>query len=177
MRLCARILIFAIALSFSIACQRPEAAPVASGFEGWLTGSTDEKFDVVANHLRGFDMAMVETGYRYTTLYFAGEDRNWEFANYQATKIKVAIENGLQRRPRRAASAQPFLSVALPAVINAIGQKDTAAFRKSFDVLTATCNSCHVAEKLGFMTVGTPTARLTPMGRAAASPSPGGQLP
>ena len=170
----ARLLVTAAQLMLAIGCARQEPIPRASGLDGWLKGTTDDKFDVVANHLRGFDMAMVETGYRYTALYFAGEDGNWDFANYQATKIKLAVETGLQRRPLRAASAQGFLNAALPAVLDAIRQKDAAGFRRTFAAMTATCNSCHAAEKVGFMNVVTPTARLTPIGRALAPPAAGG---
>ena len=35
------------------------------GADGWLKGDESEKFETVARQLRGFDMAMVETGYRY----------------------------------------------------------------------------------------------------------------
>jgi len=173
----ARFLMTAAPLMVALGCARQEPIPRASGLDGWLKGTTDEKFDVVANHLRGFDMAMVETGYRYTALFFAGEDRNWEFANYQATKLKLAIENGLQRRPARAASAQGFLNATLPAVLDAIKGKDAAGFRRTFAAMTATCNSCHAAEKVGFMNVVTPTARHTPIGRALAPPPAGGLVP
>jgi hypothetical protein len=41
----------------------------AVGPDGWLKGTTDERLDVVAEQLRGFDMAMVEVGYRFTELF------------------------------------------------------------------------------------------------------------
>jgi hypothetical protein len=41
----------------------------ASGEGGWLAGTVDDKFDTVAKQLRRFDMAMVETGYRYSELH------------------------------------------------------------------------------------------------------------
>jgi hypothetical protein len=45
-----------------------------------LTGSDEDKFDHVARQLRGFDMAMMEVGYRYTELFWAGQDKNWDYA-------------------------------------------------------------------------------------------------
>src|SRR3989338_3032980 len=75
--------------------------------EDWLSnGSYDERFEKVSKHLRGFDMAMAETGYRYVELFWAGRDQNFDYAKYQIEKIEVAIKNGLERRPKRAASAQ-----------------------------------------------------------------------
>jgi len=31
----------------------------------WIKGSPSEKMEAMERHFRGFDMAMVETGYRY----------------------------------------------------------------------------------------------------------------
>ncbi|MBM3778712.1 MAG: hypothetical protein FJW23_10825 [Acidimicrobiia bacterium] len=83
----------------------PPPAETAVGADGWLSGTTDEKFETVAKQLRGFDMAMVETGYRFNELYWAVQDGNFGFAKYQTEKIRTALENGLERRPRRAKSA------------------------------------------------------------------------
>ncbi len=52
---------------------------------------------------------MVETGYRYQELYWEGQDQNWDYAGYHLNKIKIAIENGLERRPKRAKSTENFL--------------------------------------------------------------------
>jgi hypothetical protein len=71
-------------------------------------------------------MAMVETGYRYTELYWAAQDDNWGYADYQIKKIRTAVENGLERRPKRAASAETFLKVMLPAVEEAITRRDAS---------------------------------------------------
>ncbi|HAM97721.1 MAG TPA: hypothetical protein DCQ26_03850 [Marinilabiliales bacterium] len=134
-----------------------------SGAEGWLKGDENQKFETIAKQLRGFDMAMVETGYRYQELYWAGKDENWEYAAYQAEKIKVAIENGLERRPKRAASAQNFLNIALPEMGKAIASRDTIQFKQAFTTLTANCIACHVLEKVSFVTVKTPVERQSPV--------------
>jgi hypothetical protein len=115
-------------LSRVAACARPPAAS-ASGEGGWLAGTVDEKFETVAGQLRGFDMAMVETGYRYNELYWAARDGNWGYAGYQAGKIRTAIENGVVRRPKRAKSAETFLTIALPAVQAAILARSSAAWK------------------------------------------------
>jgi hypothetical protein len=130
-----------------------------------LKGDENQKFETIAKQLRGFDMAMVETGYRYQELYWAGKDENWEYAAYQAEKIKVAIENGLERRPKRAASAQNFLNVALPEIGKAIATRDTIQFKQAFTALTANCMACHALEKVSFVTVKTPVERQSPVGK------------
>jgi hypothetical protein len=113
-------------------------------------------------HLRGFDVALVETGYRYGELYWAGKDENWEYATYQLEKIETAVANGTERRPKRAASAR-MLEGALAPVKNAIGRRDAAGFDAAFTTLTATCNACHVAERVPFVHVELPRVRLSPV--------------
>ena len=135
----------------------------ASGTDGWLKGDENQKIETIAKQLRGFDMAMVETGYRYQELYWAGKDENWEYAAYQAEKIKVAIENGLERRPKRAASAQNFLNISLPEIGKAIANRDSTQFTLAFTALTANCLACHALEKVAYVTVKTPVERQSPV--------------
>lgn len=129
----------------------------------WIKGTEEEKIKAIEKHFRGFDNAMVETGYRYQELYWAGRDTNWEYAKYQLEKIKIAIENGLQRRPRRAKSAEYFLKKILPAMQQSVDSRDTAIFTKEFLTLTINCNNCHAMEKVPFFSVKLPTERQSPI--------------
>jgi hypothetical protein len=139
--------------------------------EAWLlSGTSDERFAQVARQLRGFDLAMVETGYRFGELYWAGQDRNWDYAKYQIEKIRTAVRNGVERRPKRAPSAR-MLEGALPGVEEAITARDPALFIERFNVLTATCNACHQAERVPFVHVRPPSVRASP---AAPLPVTGG---
>ena len=129
----------------------------------WVKGTEQEKLETIENQFRGFDMAMVETGYRYQELYWAGQDENWEYADYQLEKIRKAIENGLERRPKRAKSAEHFLTVALPEMGNALEKRDTTVFNKNFQMLTNSCISCHAIEKVPHFTVKKPLYRQSPI--------------
>jgi hypothetical protein len=152
------LVVLTLTLGSLTACtQSPPAT--ASGEGGWLAGTADQKFDTVAKHLRGFDMAMVETGYRYNELYWAAQDGNWGYAQYQIQKIRTAVENGLERRPKRAASAETFLKIVLPAVEDAIVRRDASLLRERLATLRSTCNTCHEAEKVEFVHVGEPQVR------------------
>lgn len=164
-----RLCVLALLAFVFPACTQPPAAttaeppaPTAVGEGGWLAGTMDEKFEAVAAQLRGFDMAMVETGYRYNELYWAAQDSNWGYAEYQAGKIRTAIENGLKRRPLRAKSAETFLTIVLPEVQSAIKQRDATLLRQRLGSLRSTCNSCHEAEKVEFVHVGDPQVRTVP---------------
>ena len=143
-----------------IACNNSESK-TAQG--EWIKGSEDEKLNKIEKQFRGFDVAMVETGYRYKELYWAGQDENWEYANYQLEKIKVAVENGLERRPKRAKSAEQFLENALPEMKKTIEEKNIDHFNKRFETLTHSCNSCHAMEDVPFFNVAVPTKRYSPI--------------
>lgn len=138
-------------------------APGAAGPGGWLEGDRGQQLDTLAAQLRGLDVAMWETGYRYTELYFAGADGNWPYARYQAEKLALTLEQALVRRPERARSAQPYLDTALPAVQRAAQAGDQGAFNRAFEQLTAACNTCHEAEDVASFTVRPPRARLSPV--------------
>lgn len=145
--------------------EAPSAAPAASpeGAAWLLSGTNDERFARVAKHLRGFDTAMVETGYRYGELYWAGQDDNWDFARYQLEKLRTAVGNGVERRPKRARSALA-LDVALVSLEEAIVLRDAVAFRGRFDALTSACNTCHEQERAPFVHVRPPSVRTSPAG-------------
>ena len=137
--------------------------PVPEG--EWLKGSADDKFTLVEKQLRGLDKTMVEVGYRFTELYFAGREQNWDYAKYQAEKIDVAVRLGLERRPKRAQSAQFFLADEVPAILEAIESKDDEVFQKGMDRLRSSCMKCHNLEKVSFFTVEFPQYRASPIMR------------
>lgn len=142
----AKILVLLVSIAVLFACKNK-----TDNSQGeWITGTEQEKIKTIEKQFRGFDNAMVETGYRYQELYWAGQDENWEYADYQLEKIKIAIENGLERRPKRAKSAEHFLNYVLPEMQKSIQSKDTVIFNKGFQTLTINCNSCHAMEKSAF---------------------------
>jgi hypothetical protein len=125
----------------------------------WIRGDSHERWTTVEKHLRGLDVAMVEIGYRYQELYWAGVDSNWAYADYQAKKIALALENALERRPKRRASAETLFLPSLGEIKQAIGLKEGAAFEETFAAMSAGCNSCHAAEGVASFHVEPPTDR------------------
>ena len=150
------------AMQYGSRVRGAEVAPVTAGDE-WIRGSEVEKVSLISKHLRGFDVTMVEVGYRFTELYWAGQDENWEFAAYQLDKIRHVIDLGTERRPKRAASAGPFLTNTIPMMKEAIAKKDQRVFQERFKLLTVSCNSCHSMEKMPFVQVSPPDIRLSPV--------------
>ena len=143
--------------------QENDKGKEAVGPGGWLKGSDTEKFETVAEQLRGFDATMVEVGYRYQELYWAGQDENWDYASYQAEKIETSLKKGFERRPKRERSGTHFLNYVLPEMKKTIESRDTASFNKGFVMLTSNCNSCHTMEKVPFFTIKVPTDRQSPI--------------
>lgn len=129
----------------------------------WIKGTDQEQIETIEKQFRGFDMAMVETGYRYQELYWAGQDENWEYADYQLKKIAKTIKNGLERRPKRSKSAESFLNVTIPEMEKALQKRDSTAFSKQFDLLTNSCTNCHQMENVPTFIVQKPINRQSPI--------------
>ena len=127
----------------------------------WLIGSAGAQLHTIETQLRGLDVAMAEIGYRFTELYFAGLDGNWDYANYQTQKIDLALRLALERRPKRSQSSQLFLNEDLPFVSEAITARDPAGFRQAMDRLRTGCMKCHTNENVPYFTVELPERRIS----------------
>lgn len=129
----------------------------------WLAAEDGERVLQLERHLRGFDVAMMELGHRYIDLYWAGQDANWGAAAYELQKMRLAIELGLERRAKRAHSAEAFLAGPLRAMDEAISVRDPQLFAARFQDLTAGCNACHAQEQVPFFEVRPPQSRVSPI--------------
>lgn len=127
----------------------------------WIRGTAQEKIDALERNIGGFGTAMREVDHRYQELYWAGKDENWEYADYQLEDLEEAIENGIERRPKRAQSAKHFLDVTIPDMEDAIRSKDSTTFFVEFERLRTGCNNCHQMEDVPFIQVGIPKGRLS----------------
>lgn len=91
---------------------------------------------------------------------------------YQLGKIKTAVAKRVERRPKRAASAR-MLDAPLAVASAAISAGDPDSFARAFATLTDTCNACHQAERVPFITVAPPDVRTSPVRRARTAASRG----
>lgn len=142
-------------------CQNTSVNNDESYAAEWLGENKQEIIDNIEGQFQGFSRTMVETSYRYKELYWAGMDKNWEYAEYQREHIMEAMEQGFIRRSERIQSAQQFMNVALPAMEEAISSNDPEKFLSDFTTLTSSCNTCHAMEDVAFMTIKIPTVRNT----------------
>lgn len=144
-------------LAFLVLTNNIEAVqgnPLPPHPQGWLTGEQDNntKIQKIEKYLRGFDQPMLEVGQRFTTLHQAITDKNYELATYHWKKIKVTIENGLMKRPKRARNAKVLLLDSNWAdILSDFKSNDHKRAALGFNKAKATCLSCHIAENKEFI--------------------------
>ena len=148
-------------LSMPASIAEEEHGAAAESELAWLPADQPESLLRIEAHLRGTDVTMWEIGYRFTELYHAGLDRNWDYADYQLEKIPHALQLAMERRPKRAESAQPFLNEVVPAVQALVAERDSDAFMRGMERLRTGCMQCHVAEEVPFFTVSFPELRAS----------------
>lgn len=155
-------ILFLVCLFSWTACDR-EKDPYASGTDGWLHGTEEEKFEELANQLGGFSRTMIEVSYRYSELYWAGQDENWDYADHQLEHLLEVLEDGLKRRPARAESAQSFINHTIPEIEELIHKENKSEFLEGFRSLTTACNACHAKEGESFIVIVEPEIRTSPV--------------
>jgi ATP-dependent Lon protease len=132
----------------------------------WLleTQGDEKKFKAIQTQFRGFDLAMVEVGYRFNTFYFAIQDKNYDLAHYQLDKIKKSIENGIHRRPKREENSKNmFLNTQYKMMKKALKTENEKKIWKEYETTKQVCNSCHKAERVPFIKVIDPKYRWQPI--------------
>ena len=154
-----RLLILSILI---LACGCSDTGDSKKTNQGLTWLNLDEKFKTIEKQFRGFDKTMVEVGYRYNELYWAGVDKNWKLAKYHIEKIEHTIELGLERRPKRKQSATVIFPV-LKELKDGLASEDQIIFKRNFETLRNTCNACHHAEKVPFFNVSIPSLRMSPL--------------
>ncbi len=129
----------------------------------WLQGTQEQRWEKTARHFRGLDQAMIEIGYRYSELYWAGQEKNGAYVRYQLDKIELALQLAIERRPKRRASADLFLKQDLAEFRQALVQAQPQDFNAHFARLTQACNRCHQIEQVPFIHIQAPEQRLSPV--------------
>ncbi len=151
---------FVAVLAASVSCGGGDTAPAQGE---WIQGSEAEKLETIERQFAGFGRAMVEVGYRYSELYWAGTDENWEYAEHQLEELYETIELALERRPERAKSSEYFMNDVVAQMEAVIEAEDAEGFGEAFKIFTAGCNSCHAMEAHAFIRVAPPEYRRSPV--------------
>ena len=106
---------------------------------------------------------------RHTKLWLAGQAGNWELAAYEVDELSEGFDDVVKWHPTHKDSpvapkdAIPhMITQPLADLRAAINRKDTGAFARTYDALTAACNNCHQATSFGFNRVQRPETNPYP---------------
>lgn len=107
----------------------------------------------------GFGEFMSNIQVHHIKLWYAGQNENWKLADFEINEIKESLD-GIKKycTDRPETNSIGMIEQPLQNVSNAIQQKNTAEFKNSYIIFTATCNSCHQATQHGFNVITIPTA-------------------
>ena len=94
---------------------------------------------------------MWEVDFRYNKLYQAIEAENKPYALYQLKKIKLTMEHGAERGPKRKKSYDWFFENAIHAMQQAIESNNKPM--DTFKTFTDKCITCHSIEIVEYMPI------------------------
>lgn len=160
-----RLLLLTTCLLFLVSCADVKIEQEHEVAQGeWIKGTEEEKLEIIEEQFGGFSTTMVEVAYRYQEMYWAGQDENWEYADYQLEHIEEAMEEGFVRRPSRERAAKHFMTYTIVEMDKAIKSENLDNFNEKFEQMRVDCKSCHNMEKVPFIDVTIPTLRAVPSG-------------
>lgn len=107
----------------------------------------------------GFGEFMIYVQIHHAKLWYAGENQNWDLANFEIGEIKEAMMNiEKYEKDRSESRIINMIYPSIDSIVYAIGQRNEAQFEKSYEVLTSNCNSCHALVNYGFNKIKKPEA-------------------
>jgi len=123
-----------------------------------LESRVDSLEQQLANSYKpGLGEFMFNIQVHHAKLWFAGQSQNWKLADFEIHEIMEAIDDiKTFNTDRPEIKSLGMISTPLDSVNAAIKQKDPAAFKSSFILLTNTCNTCHEATQHGFNVIKIP---------------------
>ena len=96
----------------------------------------------------------------HAKLWFAGQNENWQLANFELNEIKESVETIRKYYPERDESKMllHLFNPVLDSMDHAIQQKNMSVFKNNYLLLTNTCNNCHHVATFSFNVVTIPSA-------------------
>lgn len=143
----------------AVGCSQKQTTPKGTDISGKTDNGDKITVDQLAKIVPGAGVLMVEIGYRWWALYYAGIDGNWDLASYQIDETEEAMDVISVTRPKRKEGLKGFLNAHKKPLQDAIKAKDTAKFKTAFDNSVKGCNSCHKASEKGFVKWQIPTEK------------------
>lgn len=105
----------------------------------------------------GFGDFMGSIQAHHAKLWFAGQNENWDLADFEVHEIMEAVEDIEEfHKGRKETELMGMILPPLDSISKAIDQKNAALFNSSYTSLTNTCNACHKAVEMEFIFIKTP---------------------
>jgi hypothetical protein len=105
----------------------------------------------------GFGEFMSSIQAHHAKLWFAGENQNWRLADFEIHEMIEAIDDVQKYETERDESKLiGMINPAIDSVTSAIRKEDPASFKRSYVLLTNTCNNCHRSADFEFNVVKIP---------------------
>ena len=138
------VVITGISIAAYAAEAQPGAAKVSAG-----------NYENYTPH-RGEIMELIQK--RHSKLWFAGNAKNWDLANYELDEIKEGLNDLVKYHPGVDYDVQvvEYVNQPINRIYKAIESRNIVEFKKSFDSLTSGCNACHQEAERGFIKIKRP---------------------
>lgn len=95
----------------------------------------------------------------HAKLWYAGINDNWKLAQYEIDELKERFEQARTvESGRPEVKMIPMMYPSIDSIKDAISHKNLNQFKSGFQLLTASCNSCHGANNFKFNVITIPTA-------------------
>ena len=155
---------------------RPIFAQTYTQVHDWInsygdSNFNDDKLKVLADIQPGLGVIMQEIGRRFTAIFYAARNGNWDLANYELKELREAQEVAETTRPNRKDSLISFeetflggdTDAAEGTLQDAINKKNFLAFSRSFKSAIGGCNGCHQAAGFSFIKYRLPKSSELPL--------------
>jgi len=105
----------------------------------------------------GFGVLMSNIQAHHSKLWFAGNNKNWNLAQYEVKELKEIIADILKYQNEREESELiEMINPAIDSLNIAIKQQNSKSFENSYLFLTELCNNCHQSTNFEYNLVKVP---------------------
>ena len=121
--------------------------------------NTDSLHTMMEKYAPGLGEIMGGIQTHHAKLWYAAVNDNWKLARYEIDELKERFEQARNiETGRPEVKMIPMMYPAIDSIKDAIGRKNLIQFKSGFQLLTASCNSCHIANNFEFNIITIPTA-------------------
>jgi len=122
-----------------------------------------DNLDEVSSAFAGAGHVMIELGYRYRALYFAAQQKKWEFAEYQVEEMEELMERFEVISKKRKVAIQSFSKAVFEDLEKSLASKKWETFYASYDAMRKQCMACHVQNEVEFIRLPIPKHHESPI--------------